>query len=351
MMRLTLDDLANNKPFCNNEKITELFKSLDNVCTENDASKEFCDSFQSRKPDKPYNMLLQQTSTILKRNKEKHDTYFKDIIPNDHTPCIYFKYWLYNKFINGKFEDNDIKEFYYALSENIAGIYRIWDSRCKFHATNLVDVKILKVLYDYILFPRSVDEKNVIEEIEKCEFCEHLKSRLKSIFRNNTIACSMGSSIAFCMEHNEFFTKYFHLNKMNTLSCKYDENMLDNSQCPKLCKLSSVKRSPEPVDAEKETETMQENPKFGTDHDNLQGNNPSVYTSVAGLSVLGMCSILFYLYKFTSLGSSIQHRTKGILNKWNNLEDNDVLLNTSETENTNLENIPYNIAYIPVQDY
>ncbi|SBT83800.1 PIR protein [Plasmodium ovale] len=256
-------------------------------------------------------MLLQQSSTIMKRNKEKHDTYFKDIIPNDYSPCIYFKYRLYNKFINGKFGDNYIREFYYALSENIGGIYSILESRCKLHAKNLVNVKILKVLNDYILFPRSIDEKNVIEEIEKCEFCEYLKNRLKYIFGNKTIACSTSSSIAFCMEHNEFFTKYFHLNKMNTLSCKHDENVLDNSQCPKLCKPSSTESSPEPVDEEKETQHMQENSKFGTDHDNLQGNNPSVYTSVVGLSVLGMCTILFYLYKLTSLGSSIQRR-KGV---------------------------------------
>ncbi|CAI7721734.1 PIR protein [Plasmodium vivax] len=311
-MPLTLDDLAKIKVYKGNVEYEKLFHELDNAC-----------------------------------NEANDDNYC------GYDPCVYYKYWFYYKIINNNLETNDIKEIKNIWNVNIEGIYEILtDKRCIFYADSLYDVKIMKVLYDHIfIFNDEKNNPNITEKIKKCELCKHLKEYLKKIFKDKPVICSHGSPYAFCMEYNKHLKGINNLKDIIDLSCENNE---------KLSHYTSYLNSREQVVEEKATDMgngvsqspiPEKNSLEITLPENAQDSNLSTNNTVICTCVVGVSSILFLLYKFTSLGSLIRRRKggiKGVVKRYQEGNTDLLLLPNSEGTNIYFDNNQYNLAYTPV---
>ncbi|SBT53897.1 PIR Superfamily Protein [Plasmodium ovale wallikeri] len=351
----SLNDLAEAEIYKGNDNFVKLFNDLDKVCTEEDYVGYPCQSFEYMNVKEPFKSQLQKIFTILQRNKAHDNIYLNEVASGNHKSCVYYKYWFYHKIISHNTEKINFKELNQIWSKNTMNIYNLFlPEHCKFRAKNLEDVKILKVLYDHIFFFNSVDNNyNFNEKIKKCEFCKHLDNYLKQEFKNSLITCASASSIAFCVEYNGNLKKIIDLNELSSLSCESDTNVL---QCP------SYSKSQQPHTGEMLSGTGGEEslPVIQADAtpqglpQNPEERNLSVQNIIGGVSVLGISSILFLLYKYTSLGHLVRSRTTWIKDTWRTPQeiDNEILLlDDSETYHINSDNPQYNIAYNTVQDY
>ncbi|SBS89660.1 PIR Superfamily Protein [Plasmodium ovale curtisi] len=317
-MGLSLNDLAEAEIYKSNDNFVRLFKDLDKVCTAEDDKDYPCQSFEYLNVKEPFKSQLQKILTILQRNKAHDNIYLNEIASGNHNSCVYFKYWFYHKIINHNTEEINFSELNQIRSKNTMDIYHLFPpEHCKFYAKILEDVKILKMLYDHIFFFNSVDNNyNFIEKIKKCEFCKHLDNYLKQVFKNRSITCASSSSLAFCVEYNG-----------EMLSREGGEESLPVIQ------------------SDATPQGFPQNPK---------DRNLPIKNIIGGMSVLGVFSVLFLLYKYTSFGHLVRSRTRWIKDTWRISQEKDneiLLLDDSETYHMNSDNTQYNVAYNTVQDY
>ncbi|SBT30939.1 PIR Superfamily Protein [Plasmodium ovale wallikeri] len=351
-MASSLDDLAKNEIYKGNQNFVKLFNVLDNACTNEDKGYT-CESFEYTNIDQSFKSEVEKIFNILKRTKTKEDIYIKEKSLGNFNPCVYYKYWFYHKLISNNSEKIDINSLYETWNNNLSNIYGIFGERCKFHAKSLKDVNILKILYDHILFFYNTEQKNnIINEIKKCEFCNHLKNYIDSTFRKEEISCSDLSPYALCMEHKDHLKEIINLDQLFSLSCEkntdiahYHSSIVSHEQAkeatPGIHESGSEILSPL-VDTSKHSYSQ-----------NTKGTNLADKNVIGGISVLGISFILFFLYKFTSFRSLIHRRTGWIRKMWKNPQENtdDFLLHDSETENTNSDNTQYNLTYTSVHNY
>ncbi|SBS91970.1 PIR Superfamily Protein [Plasmodium ovale curtisi] len=350
----SLNDLAEAEIYKSNKDFVKLFKDLDNVCTARDIEGYLCESFEYMNFNEPFKSELQKIFNILKRNNADDNIYLNEIALRNHKPCVYYKYWFYHKILNHNSEEIDFVKLKEIWSTNTIAIYGIFSPKhCKFHANSMEDVKIQKVLYDHIFFSnRTEDKYNLIKKIQKCEFCKHLKNYLNRIFKYKPIACNTMSSYAICMEYNNYLTNIINLDELSSLACDNDE---DVSYCPSYSKIEphtgemlSREGGEESLPVIQSDATPQGFPQ------NPKDRNLPVKNIIGGVSILGISSILFLLYKYTSFGHLVRSRTRWIKDKWRMSQEKDneiLLLGDSETYHINSDNPQYNISYNTVQDY
>ncbi|SBT74438.1 hypothetical protein, conserved [Plasmodium ovale] len=154
-MGLTLEDLAKEKPFENDSEYRKLFKELDN--------------------DKSFKSHLQITFTILRRSHAQNNVYLHNIKPLKYYFCVYYKYRFYQKLITDNIDNECINEINATWKRQKNAFSNSIHIPCKFHANTLEDVKIIKVLYDHIIFPSIREKENSLKRIDKCEYCDYLK--------------------------------------------------------------------------------------------------------------------------------------------------------------------------------
>ncbi|SBT57403.1 PIR Superfamily Protein [Plasmodium ovale wallikeri] len=350
-MGLSLDDLAMKKPFKPGSEFQNFFNALDNVCTSNDHGYT-CESFNYMEVDETFKSIMVKALNILKRSTKEENIYTKDITPKQDS-CLYYKYWFYYKILSDTTGNIDITKIKNTWRKNQSSIYPFPSVPCKFHANTMEDVKILKVLYDHIFFSnRTEDKYNLIKEIHKCEFCKYLKNYIEKIFTQKTITCNNMSPYAICMEYNDHFNKIINLVELSSLACGNGEDM---SHCPSYSKVEEAYRERVSLGVVREESLprIQENDKPQDFSQNPEEKNLSVQNIIGGVSVLGISSILFLLYKYTSFGHLVRSRTRWIKDTERTPQeiDNEILLlDDSETYHINSDNPQYNIAYNTVQD-
>lgn len=245
-------------PFGVNSEFENYFNELDHVCTSND-NYGTCELFKNMDVDESVKLSMQQIFTTLKRSISQKNIYLRDTSSLKYDSCMYYKYWFYLKLIKdntGKINISRIKRAW-QRKQNI--IYPFPHEPCRFHANTMEDIKILKVLQDYIFFSNSArNTYNLISDIQKCEYCKHLKNYLEKTFKKFPIECAHSSSNAFCMDYNVHFKQIINLDELSSLSCENDEIL---SQCPlysNIKKQASEDRTSEIGEGEKKYQTFQE---------------------------------------------------------------------------------------------
>ncbi|SBT33404.1 PIR Superfamily Protein [Plasmodium ovale wallikeri] len=351
-MGSTLDNLAKIDVYKTNEEFVKLFDKLENVCTSIDHSNSCRDSFKYMNIVKTFIPQLKKIFNILYRSKTQGDIYIEEIKLGNLKPCVYYKYWFYHKIINNKLEDTDISELYKLWNQNTIDIYgSLSVDRCKFHAETSEDIKIMKVLYDHIFFFNKENHNfNTLDKIKKCEYCNTLKNYVSKTFIKLPIECAHGSSYAFCREYNDHLKEFIKLEELSSLSCEIGAEI---SHCPPYSKLQEQGTS-----GIVSIERVSGNVASITEEDaatsgfavKIENNKSDAKNVIGEVSVLGISSILFFLYKFTSFGSLVRRQIKWITNMWKNPqgEKEALLLRDSETDNINFDNTQYNLAYNPV---
>ncbi|SCA48170.1 PIR protein [Plasmodium ovale] len=178
---------------------------------------------------------------IIKMYQTRKHNYLQGVLSSEDNNCVYYKYWFYNKLISNNSDQSKIQEFYTIWNVYKGQFFGIIGSPCKLHTKYMYDVKIIKLIYDFVLC-RDIAKHNynVIEDVEKCEFCNYIEESLKRHFKNGKYTCTTGSPYAFCMEHNGYLNKFFNLNRLSSLSCKYNANVPHNNQCPHISEQVTV---------------------------------------------------------------------------------------------------------------
>ncbi|SBT01254.1 PIR Superfamily Protein, partial [Plasmodium ovale curtisi] len=310
-----------------NPEYVKLFDELDNVCTAKEHNYS-CETLKYKDIQELFLPKLEKIFTILKRSITHNKIYLNNISSLKHDPCVYYKYWFYHKIINHNSKEINFRKLNQIWSKNATNIYGLFPSEhCKFFAKNLEDVKILKVLYDHILFFNNIEnEYNFIDKIKKCEFCNHLERYIKKTFKVLPIKCTHGSSYAFCVEYNGNLKEIIDLNKLSSLSC---ESGVNESHCPLYSKLheQSTEGIASLIGDRRDVTSRTQDARIHDFVENNEDNKLDVKNVIGGISALGTSLILFYLYK----------------------EEKEVLLlGDSETPNINFDNTQYTIAYNPV---
>ncbi|SBT57647.1 PIR Superfamily Protein [Plasmodium ovale wallikeri] len=293
-MDQSLDDLANKELYKTNPEYVKLFDELDNVCTPKEHNYT-CETLKYKDIQESFVPKLEKIFTILKRSITHNKIYLTHISSLKHDPCVYYKYWFYHKIINHNSEEINFSKLNQIWSNNLADIYGLFPpEHCKFFAKNLEDIKILKVIYDHILFFNNAkNEYNFIDNIKKCEFCNHLERYIKKIFKKLPVICTHGSSYAFCVEYNSNLKEIIDLDKLSSLSC---ESGVNESHCPLYSKLheqdtkgmeSVMGRSGDV------TSRTQEDAETSGSTENLEGSNLHVKNIIGGTGIFYKKKVLF----------------------------------------------------------
>ncbi|SBS94349.1 PIR Superfamily Protein [Plasmodium ovale curtisi] len=355
-MSLTLDDLAKEKPFANDSEYERLFKELNKVCTSDDNYQNIvpCNTFDNVAKGKTFKSHLQIIFTLLRRNHVKNNIYLNNIKPLKYDSCVYYKYWFYHKLINDNIENKDINEIKKAWKMHMNNFFSSFYVPCKFHAKTLNDVKIIKVLYDHILFFNNTDDKyNLKKEIVACDFCEHLKGSLKDFVKKGKSTCTTYSPYALCMEYNDHLkTKdIVDLKELSSLSCEKNGNVSHQHNIAHLSDQFSKDRAL--ISGESDNGMPNTDSDLGTFIDDANPDAVKSYARnvIGGVTISGIPLILYFLYKFTTLGTFLRHRIRWIRNISQKSEENveESLLLCSKREHISMHSSQYNIEYNPAQ--
>ncbi|SBS91126.1 PIR Superfamily Protein [Plasmodium ovale curtisi] len=128
------------------------------------------------------------------------------------------RYWFYQKLITDNIYTEGINEINTNWKRQMNAFSNSIRIPSKFHANTLEDVKIIKVLYDHILFPSIRKKENVLKGIEKCEFCDYFKNNVQDFIIDNKNTCPTASPYVFCMEHNDHLKISIDLNDVLSLT-------------------------------------------------------------------------------------------------------------------------------------
>ncbi|SBT73438.1 PIR protein [Plasmodium ovale] len=357
-MGLTLEDLAKEKPFQNDSQYENMFKKLDKVCSEYDNDQNIvpCNTFDDVAEGKSFKSYLQQIFTILRRSRSNNNIYLNDIQPLKYDSCVYYKYWFYHKLISDNIENKDIEEINKAWKMHMNQFLSSFYVSCKFHAKTLNDVKIIKVLYDHILFFNTTDDKyNLKKEINECDFCEHLKESLKDFVKIGKSTCTTASPYALCMEYNDHLkTKdIVDLKELSALSCEKNGNVSHQHNIAHSSDQFSKDRTLITGASDNGMQNTDNALGTFTDDANPDEVNSYVRNVIGGITISGIPLTLYFLYKFTALGTFLRHRIRWIRNISQKSEENaeELLLLDSERERVSMHSSQYNIEYNPAQIY
>ncbi|SCA48155.1 PIR protein [Plasmodium ovale] len=332
-----------------NSEYEKLFNELDKECIGQDQEYP-CEPFDNVDIQESFKSEVKKIFNILKRSNKDKNIYINGKTLGNFNPCVFYKYWFYHKIIYHNFEEIDIKKLQRTWHNSLTYIYgNLFGDHCKFYAKSLDDVKILKVLYDYVLFFNNT-EYSLLNEIKNCEFCKLLKIYLDETFSKGNITCNTASPYALCMEHNDTLKSYFDFSELFSLSCEYNVQSSPSNKCQKLYERLTEKNNLVTEKVVIEARNDNEASISVIIIDDPQGSNSNKESVIAGTAILGLSFTLFILYKFTSFGSLVHRRIGQITHTWKNSQDDEdvLLLRDSETENINFDKTQYNLAYTTI---
>ncbi|SBT03002.1 PIR Superfamily Protein [Plasmodium ovale curtisi] len=279
---------------------------------------------------------------IAKYNRWENER-FENISEDNAKYCIHLKYWLYERTVN-----NDIKGF--DIDEN----FQRWKDRleqevnsnpkyyCTFNKLSWREIDKVRSIYAFLLMYYKNLDKLHDNNLIKCKYLNFFGKGLKAYYESLNECSSKQKEQTYCQELNEF-QEIYKLDKLywenTTLSTEYiyDEEsihdcplVIESLQNPLIIsykdKNNILYLSNQPIDFKKST---------------------IVSTSSALGTAVGLSAFLFYLYKYTSLGSLFCTRIQkdNIMFDHMDTEGHTFKLPNSEIARTNLENGNYSISY------
>ncbi|SBS90802.1 PIR Superfamily Protein [Plasmodium ovale curtisi] len=427
--------------------------------TGDDQDAQSGDYFQNNRTD----IFISKFSIALEKLLYQYDDF--SLLQNDHSnPCVYFKYWFYDKILKNIFYKEKLEHFYKEIQhgdeedesesekveqfeEGTGELREVFldnaeeeeeedlvegssedseeddtvesesqhrckdedcDSKkillalgksnsCKIYKLNLNQIRVLKLLYDYLEDYKGKNRSSIEKEISKRAYCSFFKETIE-LYKDKGKCKSNYSHKEFCQELEECWNNYSHT-QIPTLSCNIKESASDppqqstdgktlqeatsapsppgrgvgsspsddlshsvsesrervastscqNGSVGKHCKSSLQRLSTIRTEAstklnigEQENTENHDETEVGLQEET--GNTNTIVSSAS--TVLGVSALAFMLYKFTPLGSLINNRRGGI-NTWDINEEgyDENLLFSPALGNTNSNNNNYNIGY------
>ncbi|SBT84205.1 PIR protein [Plasmodium ovale] len=272
--------------------------------------KSACDSIFSNQQNSNFNSICKTLLSYFQLCKVTGS------LSNPDGYCGYASYWLNGKVRKEKDEsDSDASMFFNVLNDSLT-----WDtdrSKCKNYMYNIGDdvYKKMNILFTYYSnYNNFLIYKNINPDVS----CTHAQKCAK-IYEENIVNCSTFED-EFCKELKEF--RDILMNQLLSPSICAEEQYIIRSIDKKMAESTSQNEREESSQA-----TTISASSFGT---------------MMGVSLLSL-----FLYKVTPLGSWLSPRI-GNLKKTLNIgdnEENESLFHYSESNESNITNGDYNIAY------
>ncbi|SBT01344.1 PIR Superfamily Protein [Plasmodium ovale curtisi] len=136
--------------------------------------------------------------------------------------CIYFKYWLFDKFIVRGFDEHDINIIFDFLEKHKNGYMKLTSSdiSCNYYRLTLQDIYDIKNIYDYseILYNANID--NYDEISEDTEYLNYFKKGIY-LYKSSKTRCYSDMINKYCNEFREY-EKIHSKHKKELLSLSYE---------------------------------------------------------------------------------------------------------------------------------
>ncbi|SBT56334.1 PIR Superfamily Protein [Plasmodium ovale wallikeri] len=294
--------------------------------------------------------LCQKSENILHSFKDTSNKIFQS--KNKNKFCHYFKYWLNGKTKYSTIDVNNSQRIYHNLSFYNFALDN--DYKCN----NISELNVKKETFEKIKYLFFYKENlywikelyTKVQNVNKDSFTNFLE---ECSYNYNDILCTgtckNNSFFKLLLENlqNEFNSTLLHL-KASGHDIKIEplkspkEHTCKNIKEGTLCDL--VIQNPKWND-----ENNLDVTDFyeGEDEDGSDGTEGSLSTVIVSItfSILTIMSFLFFIHKFTTFGSRLQHFIQRKKRMWSNLnEQTEEVLNTSEYQGIHSENT-YNLAY------
>ncbi|SBT55679.1 PIR Superfamily Protein [Plasmodium ovale wallikeri] len=348
----THNSLMDNYPSLEKSKFSKIYKELDNSCTEKDLGDYDTQAFNCKQyeikegTDTDTAHLLRKLHRNLKKIHSKvniiENSYFNDP-PNDEKEyCIYLKYLLYYELTT----KHDYKSIIHNIFEKWTNYANGKDDKvelkhCTFNKLNSDDIEKLKSIYHFKLI--FYDNLKIFNEAKNkpCRYLSELGKGLKA-YSESISRCSIRSNEDnYCREFKEFQNIY-NFDKLHLQTAESDDYTLGKEEtvdCPLV--IASMN---EPLRLMYKEGIY----RWYLSDQPLNFLNTSIISASSAIgTTVGISAFLFYLYKFTNIGSLFGHRNK---------KDNKMFLNVDQgthdftfpilaPEHNNFGNNEYKISY------
>ncbi|SBS92735.1 PIR Superfamily Protein [Plasmodium ovale curtisi] len=353
----TYDSLENEYSSLRNSKFSKIYKILYNSCTdkdyyENEDITGTCEKYTIKYTEEDYvKELLKKLHHNIKKiydTANKRDNGYFVETPNDVKEyCIYFKYWLYDEILSSDDYKTKINDIFAELENEIKGAsYKTMKHKCTFNILNFDQIKKLKSIYHFKLI--FYDNLNIFNE-EKNKPCRYLSELGKGLkaYKESHSKCSIANNEEeYCKEFKEFQNLYnldkLYLKTSESFFYKFeDEKTVD---CPLV--IESLK------DPLRLMYKEGINRWYLSDQPIVSLNSSIVSASSAIGATVGVSAFIFYLFKFTNIGSLFGSGRQKDNTMFINIdeESHNFTFPTSESKHTNFGNNEYNVSYYSVDN-
>ncbi|SBT58459.1 PIR Superfamily Protein [Plasmodium ovale wallikeri] len=336
------DELKKQYDFLENVKFGKLYDEFNDESKYDQKFNQKCQTIKDGLsiPEYYYEILNKFCSIlhriIVKINKIQNDL-LEGITNNDKMHCIYLKYWLHDQLGNsdtkGMFVHKEFQTFQNNIKDQISSNL---SNPCIFRELTWDQSNKIKSIYAFILLYYSH-----IKEIHKkpdvpCKYLNFFGKGLKAYYDSVSECSSEQKDEVYCQEFKEF-QEIYKLDKLywenSTTITEYSYSSESKDDCPLVIeslqspliisyrdKNNILYLSNEPIDFQKRTIISA--------------------TSAVGTTV-GISAFLFYLYKYTSLGTLFRTLMQKDNISFDNMdrEAHDITYPSSKYEHTNFENI------------
>ncbi|SBT83657.1 PIR protein [Plasmodium ovale] len=324
-----------------------IYKRFSHIYDYNSYSSSLCDNYLEG-----YSQPYTDIHSICK----KFDNIFKNVFVSTNElitlnkKCEHLSYFIYEK-IKSFATNINIDELYETLNY-AKDIYNISKDKCSiinFHNNKEVFDKMKELYFRNEILQEIKDkyDRNFIDNEEFCKtFIDESADLYNEIIRTN-----------FC-KYDEYYKKVIK-NFSNNFEKTKDLLNGKRIEIPeiekKLFPMPDCKSDEEgAISPQAQVEYLHNqqgiyNPEGFAPHMDLSSNFDTGKNSIPGIVsglLIGTCSLLFFIYKFTPLGSSLPNKIWKTKEKFN-LEDksDELILDASDNESMDLYNSMYNIQY------
>ncbi|SBS91971.1 PIR Superfamily Protein [Plasmodium ovale curtisi] len=267
---------------------------------------------------------------------------FNEFPPNDKTYCIFLKYWLYEKIDKLDRKGHKIYNYFQQLKEMLENkIISNLSVPCTFNELEWNEHQKLRSIYAFMLIYYSNLDKFYNKRID-CKYINYMGEGLKE-YSESLKKCSTEKKLSnYCKEFNEFKEiykeDYLHW-KTSTVDNEYIYSERDNENCA--LQIESLKDILHLSYWNKKEKIHLSNYPF-----NSQSSAVISASSAIGATA-GISLFLFYLYKYTNIGSLLGPGNQKANTMFLNMdtETHNFTHPANKFQHSNFENSDYSISY------
>ncbi|SBT84634.1 PIR protein [Plasmodium ovale] len=337
----SLDKLAEEDNEFKKTALFNLYSKFRNACIYNNDTYEHCSVDNKYDTvDFPVKLFFQKVLSNLIRIGTNEDVYFPNITYEKRKVCTYLKYWFYDEITYKHFKEDQINKIFQILDEEKQ---KYVNANCEFSKMNLVEIKMIKTLYDYFAFYETYSGKHVeiTDKISNSKYCKNIKYA-NFFYTEVDRICDNTDSKNYCNEYKKYIKEYITFDEKSSISCIGEVKDSEHHNHDDYASLGFRK----PIWSDHSLGSPQDQEVHGDSmhSPDARGNIIPATVSIFSVSIF---SILFLLYKFTPFRSNLYRPIEVFKKIWKKKkkENDELVLQENEGNQLNSDYTGYNIVY------